>query len=261
MSSTVHHAEGVQVRARLDRLLAELQGQDRTAAPSEEAARSALAAAAGVAAENARLREERDRIARDLHDLAVQRLFAAGMTLQSALPSVDDADTTERLRRAVDDLDATIKIIRSTIYGLRAHDPAPPGAGLRARLGEAVRDLAAALGRSPALRMEGLLDTEVPEAVADEAVAVLREALTNVARHASAGTVEVAARVVAGPAGVSARRVFALTVRDDGTGVPPGARRSGLHNLAARAERLDGELELTTPPGGGTLLAWRVPLR
>jgi signal transduction histidine kinase len=227
MSSTVHHSDGV--RTGPDRLLAE----------------------------NARLREERDRIARDLHDLAVQRLFAAGMTLQSALPSVDDPDTTERLRRAVDDLDATIKIIRSTISGLRAPDPAPPGAGLRARLGEAIRDLAAALGRSPALRLEGLLDTEVPRPVADEAVAVLREALTNVARHASAGTVEVTARVVSRR---DARRVFALTVRDDGTGVPPGARRSGLHNLAERAERLGGELELSTPRDGGTLLAWRVPL-
>lgn len=260
MSSTVHHAEGVQVRDRLDRLLAELRGRDDAAAPSEGVARSALDAAAGVAAENARLREERDRIARDLHDLAVQRLFAAGMTLQSIAPSVDDPDTTERLRRAVDDLDATIKIIRSTISGLRAHDPAPAGAGLRTRLGEAVRDLAAALGRSPALRLEGLLDTEVPQSVADEAVTVLREALTNVARHASAGTVEVTARVAASGETDRTDRLFALTVRDDGTGVPPGARRSGLHNLAERAERLGGELELTTPPGGGTLLAWRVPL-
>lgn len=252
MSSTVHHAEGVQVRDRLDRLLAELRGRDDAAAPSDGVARSALAAAAGVAAENARLREERDRIARDLHDLAVQRLFAAGMTLQSIAPSVDDPDTTERLRRAVDDLDATIKIIRSTIFGLRAHDTDAGGEGLRSRITDAVQDVVPALGFTPALRMEGLLDTEVPAEVADQAVAVLREGLSNTARHSGAGIVEVSAETSDG--------TFRLSVADDGVGMPAEARHSGLHNLTERAERLGGDLRLETPDGGGTRLVWRVPV-
>ncbi|MCH6160806.1 sensor histidine kinase [Streptomyces marispadix] len=221
-------------------------------------------------AEQMTLLEDRDRIARDLHDLAIQRLFATGMTLQSAEPFVEHPKARERLLRAVDDLDATIKIIRSTIFGLRSHDgDAASHEGLRGRITGAVRDVASALGFTPELRMEGLLDTEVPGAVADEAVAVLREALSNVARHASADSVRVTAEVAAeaapeatgettgghGPTG----RTFTLGVVDDGAGIPEGARHSGLHNLAERAERLGGGLRLDTPPGGGTRLVWRVP--
>jgi signal transduction histidine kinase len=232
-------------------------------------------------AEQMTLLEDRDRIARDLHDLAIQRLFATGMTLQSAEPFVEHPKARERLLRAVDDLDATIKIIRSTIFGLRAHDnDTAAQAGLRDRITGAVRDVASALGFTPELRMEGLLDTEVPGAVADEALAVLREALSNVARHAAAGSVRVTAEVTGeatagvtggtaetagetasgrGPTGMTGR-TFTLGVVDDGTGIPQGARRSGLHNLAERAERLGGGLRLDTPHGGGTRLVWRVPV-
>lgn len=222
---------------------------------------SAFAAQAAVAmelagrrreAERISLLEERDRIARDLHDLAIQRLFATGMTLQSAVPFVDHPKAGERLLRAVDDLDATIRIIRSTIFGLRAHEDDPYGAGLRRRVTEAADDVASALGFAPVLRMEGPLDTEVPEEIADEAVAVLREALSNVARHAGATGVEVSAETADG--------AFTLAVVDDGAGIPEGARHSGLHNLAERAARLGGALSLSTPPGGGTSLTWRVPL-
>lgn len=203
-------------------------------------------------AEQITLLEERDRIARDLHDLAIQRLFATGMTLQSAIRFVDHPKAGERLLRAVDDLDATIKIIRSTIFGLRAHDNDSADEGLRGRVSEAVQDVASALGFAPVLRMEGLLDTEVPDGTADEAVAVLREALSNVARHAAASSVEVSAETT--------REAFTLSVVDDGVGIPEGTHHSGLQNLAERAERLGGELRLGSPSGGGTRLTWRVPL-
>ncbi|MFW6694130.1 GAF domain-containing protein [Streptomyces sp. MAR4 CNX-425] len=203
-------------------------------------------------AEQLALYEERDRIARDLHDLAIQRLFATGMTLQSAVRFVTHAEGAERLLRAVDDLDETIKIIRTTIFGLRRHARGPAAQGLRLRVLSQVKDSVAALGFTPALRTEGLLDTDVPAPVADHLVAVLGEALSNAARHAGASKVEVT--VVAG------QGLVALTVSDDGRGVLRGGRRSGLANIAERARELGGELTLDPPAGGGTRLVWRVPL-
>ncbi|MFJ3636008.1 GAF domain-containing protein [Streptomyces sp. NPDC090112] len=205
-------------------------------------------------AEQMSLLEDRDRIARDLHDLAIQRLFATGMTLQSAQRFVDHPEASERLARAVDDLDVTIKIIRSTIFGLREHEPVGGSPTLRFRTVRAVDEAAAALGFAPALRMEGLVDTDVPAVVADEVLAVLSEALTNVARHAGASRVEVAV--------VAADRALTVTVTDDGVGLPGGGRRSGLRNLAERAERLRGRMDVISPgPGGsGTRLEWAAPL-
>ncbi|MFB8394408.1 sensor histidine kinase [Streptomyces yangpuensis] len=199
--------------------------------------------------------EDHDRIARDLHDLAIQRLFATGMTLQSAQRFVDHPEASERLARAVDDLDATIKIIRSTIFGLREHTDRGTGSQLRSGAVRTLDEAAAGLGFAPALRMEGLIDTDVPPAVADEALAVLGEALSNVARHARAGRAEVAI--------VAAEGVLTLTVTDDGVGMPEGhRRRSGLGNLAERAVRLGGRMEVggREPGARGTRLVWEVPL-
>ncbi|MFF0753110.1 GAF domain-containing protein [Streptomyces sp. NPDC004267] len=205
-------------------------------------------------AEQVSILEDRDRIARDLHDLAIQRLFATGMTLQSARRFVEHPEAVDRLTRAIDDLDATIKIIRSSIFGLRAHETPGAAPKLRNRVVKAVDRAVATLGFAPALRMEGLLDTDVPGGAADEVVAVIGEALTNVARHARARHAEVAVVVEDG--------ALAVTVSDDGTGIPPGASRGGLRNLAERAERLNGELSVRARPGtpGGTVLEWRVPL-
>ncbi|MFJ3641055.1 GAF domain-containing protein [Streptomyces sp. NPDC090108] len=197
------------------------------------------------------LLEDRDRIARDLHDLAVQRLFAAGMTLQSACRFIDHPEASERVLRAVDDLDETCKIIRSTIFGLRSHR-GPAAAGLRARIVQAVGAAAPVLGLTPALRMEGLVDTDVPPVIADHVVAVLTEALTNVARHARADHVRVAL--------TTDGHEVCLTVLDDGVGIAPGARRGGLLNMAERAEKLGGRLDVTSADGAGTELRWRVPL-
>ncbi len=201
-------------------------------------------------AEHLTLLEDRDRIARDLHDLAIQRLFATGMTLQSAGRLIDSPAAADRVARAVADLDETIKIIRSTIFGLRAHSE--PDRGLRARATRVVAEAQGTLGFAPRLSMEGLLDTDVPQELADHAVAVLGEALSNAARHARAGRVEVTLRALAG-------RV-ALVVADDGVGVPEGGRRSGLRNLAERAERVGGTFTVEPAEGGGTRLSWEAPL-
>ncbi|MEU4616345.1 sensor histidine kinase [Streptomyces umbrinus] len=204
-------------------------------------------------AEQIALLQDRDRIARDLHDLAIQRLFAAGMTLQSAQRFMDHPEGTERLSRTVDDLDDTIKIIRSTIFGLRAQGGrAKEGSGLRGRMSEAVQASATSFGFAPALRIEGLVDTDVPGDVADHALAVLGEALSNAVRHSGARSVDVHLRCAGGE--------LTLTVTDDGCGVPDGVARSGLKNIEERAHALGGALTLgERPDGGGTQLVWRVP--
>ncbi|MGW7661833.1 sensor histidine kinase [Streptomyces sp. NPDC054756] len=228
--------------------------------PSETETLQAFAAQAAVAMELAQRRQDaeevavlkdRDRIARDLHDLAIQRLFATGMTLQSAGRFIEHPEAAERVVRAVDDLDETIKIIRSTIFGLRSREGGA-GSGLRARVVRVVGEAAPVLGFAPSVRMEGLVDTDVPREIADHVVAVLSEALTNVARHARADRVDVA--LVAEPGRVR------LGVTDNGVGIPPGGRRSGLRNMAERARQSGGDLELSSPEGGGTRLVWWAPL-
>jgi two-component system, NarL family, sensor histidine kinase DevS len=203
-------------------------------------------------AEQIALLEDRDRIARDLHDLAIQRLFATGITLQSAVRFVDHPVAGERLLRAVDDLDETIKIIRTTIFGLRRRTSAPGVRGLRVRVAQTVEEAVSALGFTPALRMEGLLDTGVPAAVADQVVPVLAEALANVARHARAGHAKIAL--------VVRHKSLVLAVEDDGVGMHGGGRRSGLANLEQRARALGGDLLLEPGRAGGTRLRWSVPL-
>jgi signal transduction histidine kinase len=204
------------------------------------------------AAEQLALLEDRDRIARDLHDLAIQRLFATGMTLQSAVRFVDRPEASERLLRAVDDLDETIKIIRSTIFGLRAHEGERRPQGLRSRATAEIENAARTLGFTPALHMEGLLDTDVPPPVAKDAVAVLIESLSNVSRHAQATGVDVSLVVTSG--------TLTVIVTDNGVGLPAEVQRSGLHNLAVRAERRGGRMDTGQGPQGGTRLVWTVPL-
>lgn len=203
-------------------------------------------------AEQLTLLEDRDRIARDLHDLAIQRLFATGMTLQSAARLVEHAGAAERVSRAVDDLDETIKIIRSTIFGLRVQEERA-GPGLRAGAARAVGEATSALGYPPRLSMEGLLDTDVPAEVAGHVLAALGEMLSNAARHAHATRVEVGLQATGDE--------VVLTVADNGRGIPADGRRSGLKNLADRAASVGGTFVIGTPAGEGSRLVWRAPLR
>lgn len=197
---------------------------------------------------------DRDRIARDLHDLAIQRLFAGGLSLQSVLNRLADRpDVAERVQRVVDDLDDTIKVVRSTIYALRESDRSDATAGLRTRLVTEVGRAAETLGFAPSLRMSGLLDTDVPEEQREHLLAVLREALSNAARHAGATAVEVTAEATA--------TALRLRVADNGRGIGPDVtRRSGLGNIGTRAEHLGGTFTLTANEPSGTVLEWTVPL-
>jgi signal transduction histidine kinase len=199
---------------------------------------------------------DRDRIARDLHDLVIQRLFATGMSLEGAGVLIKDPEAGNRVRLAVDALDETIREIRSAIFALQSHD-GPEIPGVRARILGVVEEATSPLGFAPSLRMDGRLDAVVPESVAEHLLAVLREALSNAARHAGASRVDVAVSVES--TGHNGRDVM-LTVRDNGTGIPSGTRRSGLANMTDRATALGGSMRTDPAGSGGTELTWRVPL-
>jgi signal transduction histidine kinase len=224
-----------------------------------------LAAAAGVAIENVRLHtrvqelallEDRERIARDLHDTVIQRLFATGLSLQGVarLFRADPQGAIERINLAVDDLDLTVKHIRSAIFGLESSRLARD-AGLRGRVLEVVRESSGPLGFEPSVLIDGPLDTGVGDGVTEDLLATLREGLSNVARHARASRAEV--EVVAQSDQVR------LTILDDGIGPPDGEviYGHGLRNMAARADRAGGSMVLQAREGGGARLEWSVPRR
>ncbi|WP_432039612.1 GAF domain-containing protein [Streptomyces cucumeris] len=224
---------------------------------------SGFAAQAALALELARHRAEsehmallqdRDRIARDLHDLAIQRLFATGLTLQSTGRLIERPEAAERVGRAVDDLDETIKIIRSTIFALRTvgNEDGEP-ATLRRRLVKAVRAASDALGFAPSLLMDGPVDTDVPDDHGDQLLAVLAEALSNTVRHSRAQRVDV--RLTVENAGG-----ITLMVTDNGVGLGGATPSGGLVNMRSRAALLGGALRIEEPDAGGTRLIWRVPL-
>ncbi len=192
--------------------------------------------------------EDRDRIARDLHDLVIQRLFAIGLSIQSAAREATKPTVRERLEHVVGDLDDTIKDVRRTIFQL--HGRTAVGGGLAADIDSVVKDALPALGFTPLVRIEGPLAAVPPDVVPD-LLAVLREALSNVARHAGASNVSVTLRT---------GDQVELRVVDDGIGIPPEPdRRSGLANMRERATRHDGEFRVASGPQGGTALTWRVP--
>jgi signal transduction histidine kinase len=201
-------------------------------------------------AERVAVYEDRDRIARDLHDLVIQRLYATGISLQGAVGMIPAADVAGRVGQAVDALDETIREIRSTIFALQARPQASP-AGLRARIVAVADQMTVLLGFAPTLQLDGPLDTGVPAEVAEHLLGALREALSNAARHAAATSVAVR---------VQAQSDLSLTVTDNGVGISQGDRRSGLANLERRARECGGSLSLEPAHGGGTQLRWQVPL-
>jgi signal transduction histidine kinase len=195
--------------------------------------------------------DERDRIAADLHDHVIQRLFASGLSLQRIAGRSTGA-TASDLASTIYDLDETISEIRITIFQL--HRGSGDGDnGLRARLLDIVGEVTSAMGFAPDVRF-GELDTlTVPDMIADDLVAVLREALTNVARHAGAAAARATVTVSDG--------LLTLEVSDDGIGMNGSTRWSGLASLRVRAERHDGRFTVTTGKPAGTRLSWSVPLR
>jgi signal transduction histidine kinase len=223
----------------------------------------ALAAAAGVAIENARLHArvrdldllaDRERIAMDLHDTVIQQLFATGMSLQATSRVAGDPEVNSRIQQAVDDLDTTIRQIRSSIFALSASTRSTP-TDVRARMLDVIADTSDALGFEPRIQFSGPVDSSTTPSMAEELLVSLREALSNVARHAEATAVDV-------QIGVESDQLV-LRVTDNGVGAPAGSMSSagrGLGNLSKRARRLGGSFELKAGDPGGTIVEWRVPL-
>jgi signal transduction histidine kinase len=193
--------------------------------------------------------EDRNRIARDLHDLVIQRVFGAGMRLNSMLPTAVGA-TADHLREVVTELDSVISDIRTTIFDLQTEQTVR--GGLRSSVRHLTLDAGERLGFAPRVRFTGPVDAGVDRDAGEQLLAVLRESLSNVIRHARASSVEV--EVAAGPE-------LVLRVSDDGVGAAgdPGAG-FGLRNMASRADALGGSFEVGLRTPRGTVVEWRVPL-
>lgn len=225
----------------------------------DQALVEALALGAGIAIENARLhqrvaeaavQEDRARLARDLHDTVIQRLFAVGLSLQSIAGSAAATGLTEGLDTAISDLDDTIRQIRSTIFELASTQP-----GVRASILSVVRELKPVVGFEVQVTFDGPIDSTISDQIAEQLVATTREAVTNVARHAHASEAKVMLSVSDG--------LCRLQVIDDGSGVDEGRESEGglgLANLRHRAEKLGGSLAIESRPSGGTTISWQVPV-
>lgn len=233
-----------------DRADGHLENSDDLAMLTTFAGQAALALARAQAQQDREtyaILEDRERIARDLHDVVIQRLFAIGMQLQTAA-RLTRSDVAERINAAVDDLDTTIREVRSAIFELRT----PMSSELRAEVRALVDAAADRLGFRPQLELNGPVDSAVTPEIRSEVMAVLREALSNVVRHAQATAVRVS--VSAGEGDIR------VTVADNGVGLPEGGHRSGLANLRERADRHGGTFVARRSEPSGTILEWTVPI-
>ncbi len=227
----------------------------------DESLAEALALATGVAIQNFRLHErvrslsvldDRDRIARDLHDRVIQRIYAVGMNLAGTALLDDLSQLHDRVDRAVDDLDSTITEIRTAIFELG--ETSLP-AGLRHAVVHLADELAPTLGARPEVRFVGQVDNAVPPEVGDHILAVVREALTNAAKHARASRFSIEISVD--------NDVVKVEVVDNGSGLlidRGGLAGHGLMNMRSRAEKLGGTFEIFSVEGQGTRLSWNVPV-
>lgn len=197
---------------------------------------------------------DRERIARDLHDVVIQRLFATGLQLQGARAQADGR-LADKIDTTVRDLDQTIIDIRTTVFELsRRKDRS-----LRGDIRELAKEYAGPLGFAPTVRVRGPVDSVVPEMVGDYLLATLREGLANTVRHAHARHVEVTVDVVEVP-GSGASHALTLRIADDGRGLPAQVVESGLTNVRRRAQSFGGDVRITSQPGDGTTLEWSVPI-
>lgn len=228
--------------------------------PDDEVVIEALALAAGIAVENARLHqrageiavyEDRDRMARDLHDGVIQRLFAIGLSLQGLSRSPAGKGVAQGLSDAVDDIDETIRQVRATIFELGGGGG---GQGIRSNVVALAEELRPVVGFDVPVEFRGPVATAVSDAVAEQLLPTVREALTNVGRHAQATRASVRLSVI----GHQCR----LEIIDNGRGFvedPAHGGGLGLQNMRQRAEGLGGSFEVTHPASGGTTIAWQVP--
>ncbi|WOC14473.1 GAF domain-containing sensor histidine kinase [Gordonia sp. MP11Mi] len=195
---------------------------------------------------------ERHRIARDLHDLVIQRLFAIGMSMQAMRTAVGDPDLDARMNQIVTDLDATIAQIRTSIFDLQSLSGGDETRTLRRRVLDVVSELAAHASMSPNVAFVGPVDTVVPAILSPHIEAVLREGLSNALRHSGADLISV--RIIAA-------EEVTVEVIDNGRGIPADVAQSGLRNLARRADDCDGVFTVAARAGGGTTITWTAPLR
>jgi PAS domain S-box-containing protein len=193
--------------------------------------------------------EDHERIARDLHDIVIQQLFASGMTLQGVWSRISDPEVADRVTTVIDDLDRTIREIRSVIFGLQRFGA--DATGVRAAIMSIVNDAGAGLESVPRVQLNGPVEL-IGDAIAAQLLPTLREALSNVARHAKAATVDVT---------IDVGDVVVLRVTDDGIGIDEEvpATGHGLRNMSDRAVRLGGHASVRALPDAGTLLEWQVP--
>ncbi len=259
----MHSFLGVPIRVRGavfgNLYLCEKQGAPGFTAEDESLA-VALAAAAAVAVENARLHErlqefivleDRERIARDLHDRVIQQLFATGMSLQATERMVDDEQIAGRIGQSVDDLDATIREIRNTIFALQH-----PDVGLETQLRALAGEIDARLGTRTRVHCEGTVDAGLPREIAEHVPAVVRELVTNASKHGGATIIDVLVRVDGS---------CTVRVSDNGCGIHDfdaalAAGGRGLANLTNRAELLHGHLRALPATDDSTVLEWSVPI-
>jgi two-component system, NarL family, sensor histidine kinase DevS len=195
------------------------------------------------------LLEDRARIARDLHDHVIQQVFAAGLVLQATMSRLEGTTDVRVLQDVVSHLDDAIKQIRVSIFQLQP----PTGSGLRSSIMDVVAEVRPGLGFDPRLDLDGPIDSVCGEEVARDVTAVVREALTNVARHAEAGTAQVSIHATTSQ--------LTVTISDDGKGRGPVTRLSGLDNMRRRAEDRSGSMVVAEVPDlGGTTIVWTVPV-
>jgi signal transduction histidine kinase len=192
---------------------------------------------------------DRERIAHDLHDHVIQRLFAAGMDLQGTIARSRSSEVTARLGRTLDSLQNTIDDIRATIFKLQP--PPRIGPALRQRIQDVVRELTENRDIATTLQFSGPL-TAVSSELTEHAEAVITEAISNTLRHSGAATLRIE---------VCVENDLTIDVADNGRGIPAdNQRRSGLANLQRRAEQVGGSCEVSSPPSGGTRVHWAAPM-
>ncbi len=203
-----------------------------------------------------RMREEqavlgdRDRIARDLHDLVIQRLFAAGLSMQSLRRFTSDPIALERINAVTNELDETIRELRDTIYSLRGM--AQDVGALSSRILAVIKEGATSLPFAPRIRLSGSIDEPLADDLSSSLLAVISEGLSNAARHSQASTIDISVNATADR--------LKLVIADNGCGFSKPARRSGLNNLKERARLLNGKFSVRSVPGEGTRLRWSVPI-